>query len=50
MEGNSSTHYDGSFPINIGSNVYSMSNEPFVLTDEMRSSISSNPYTFEIDK
>ena len=49
MEGNS-THYDGSFPINIGSNVNSMPNEPFVLTDEMRSSISGNPYIFEIDK
>jgi hypothetical protein len=44
------THYNGSFPINVGSNDESISNEPFVLTDEMRSSISGNPYTFEIEK
>jgi hypothetical protein len=49
MEGNS-THYDGSFPINVGSNVDSVPNEPFILTDEMRSNISGNPYTFEINK
>jgi hypothetical protein len=49
MEGNS-THYNGSFPINVGSNVDSVPNEPFVLTDEMRISISGNPYTFEIEK
>jgi hypothetical protein len=47
MEGNT-IHYDGSYPMNIGSN--DDSNEPFVLTDEMRISISGNPYTFEIDK
>ncbi|WML53632.1 hypothetical protein RCG17_02840 [Neobacillus sp. PS3-12] len=45
MEENS-IHYDGSFPINFDS----VPNEPFVLTDEMRSNISGNPYTFEINK
>jgi hypothetical protein len=48
MEGNS-IHYDGSFPINVSGNNESIPNEPFVLTDEMRSSISGNPYSFEIE-
>jgi hypothetical protein len=49
MEGNS-IHYDGSFPVNVGSNIEPVPNEPFALTEEMRSNIGGNPYTFEIDK
>lgn len=43
-------HYDGSFPINVGANNEFIPNEPFVMTDEMRSTISGNPYSFEIEK
>ncbi|WP_216827430.1 hypothetical protein [Alkalihalobacterium elongatum] len=37
-------HYDGSFHNNVSSNE-NMNNEPFKVTDEMRASISGNPFT-----
>ncbi|GHI00362.1 hypothetical protein [Neobacillus kokaensis] len=38
-------HYDGSFQNHEGSNEEFI-NEPFKMTDEMRASISGNPYTY----
>jgi hypothetical protein len=48
MEGKA-IHYDGSVQAN-GSANDSVTNEPFVITDEMRNDISGNPYTFELNK
>lgn len=37
-------HYDGSIQSTESSNGDSVVNEPFILTDEMRINIGSNPY------
>lgn len=43
-------HFDGSVQNNDLSNLDSMLNEPFTLTDEMRSNISGNPFGIENTK
>lgn len=43
-------HFDGSVQNNDRSNLDSMLNEPFTLTDEMRSNISGNPFGIENSK
>lgn len=40
-------HYDGSIQSNSDLNQESMSNEPFELTEEIRSNISGNPYYYD---
>jgi hypothetical protein len=44
---NKPIHYDGSIQNNETSTATSNVNEPFTLTDEMRVSISGNPYFSE---
>ncbi len=44
---NKPIHYDGSIQNNETSASNSTVNEPFTLTDEMRASISGNPYFSE---
>lgn len=44
---NKPIHYDGSIQNNETSTSNSTANEQFTLTDEMRSSISGNPYFSE---
>ncbi|WP_180994293.1 hypothetical protein [Bacillus sp. Marseille-P3661] len=43
-------HYDGSVPIGSGVIDQPVVGEPFQFTDEMRQSISGNPYNFEWNK
>lgn len=43
-------HYDGSVQVNASFNFENETNEPFVLTEEIRSNLGGNPYSFEIKK
>jgi hypothetical protein len=44
---NKPIHYDGSIQNNDDATANSTVNEPFILTDEMRTNISGNPYFTE---
>lgn len=47
---NKPLHYDGSIQNLQASNSDATSNEPFMITDEMRANISGNPYVNEVVK